>query len=241
MPELRELKKKPDQAPSPQKNNKLMIGLLSLLLLALIFVFLRERQEVPGDLVNSGMSTPTRGGSDEGTEDPASLDKAEEEADSGDALDAGKETASGEGPSGGQIRIGEEPEAPAPESSGQEEKIIPIPKEELAFFEPLAEQRQEPVPPPPSPSPPRNQLTHRASSAPKILYTIQLGAFKNKKGADALAIRLRKGGYEAYLLAEKGQLYKVRVGEFQSRAAARAVADRIRKTEHLDGFVTRDD
>ena len=147
-----------------------------------------------------------------------------------------EEESADEVPRGGKIRIGSEEEKTELTPPAQDEKIIPIPKEELAFFESLKDQQQEAPPSQDKQTPPAS-----ASSKPKTIYTIQLGAFKNKKGADTLAIRLRKGGYDAYLLAERGQLYKVRVGEYRSREAAKKVADQIRKSERLDSFITRDE
>jgi len=231
MPELRELKKKDAPSPSRNKSKKLLIGLLSLLVLVLLFVFFREKTEVRDDIADSGISPLSSEEfgeiiADRPLSSPA--DQVSGESSESENLD---ETP----PAGGEIRIGESPEE-AQNPPVQEEKIVPIPKEELAFFEPLRKQQQEsplrkPVKPPPE----------KTSSETEVLYTIQLGAFKNKKGADALAIRLRKGGYEAYLLAENGQLYKVRVGEFPSKSAAKKVASQIRKTERLDAFITLDD
>lgn len=222
MPELRELKKKEDPPGPHNKPNKLLVGLLSLLVFALLFVFFRGKKDVPIDSEAPVINAPS---SEEFDPTSSELPLEPFEGDNADKA-----------PTGGKIRIDSEDEGPEQTPLAQEEKIVPIPKEELAFFEPLKDQQEETAPSEP-------KRTPQATLSPKseVIYTIQLGAFKHKKGADALALRLRKGGYEAYLLTERGQLYKVRVGEYRSREAAKKVADQIRKSERLDSFITRDE
>lgn len=86
------------------------------------------------------------------------------------------------------------------------------------------------------------EITTRSNPAKQEdhLYAIQLGAFKEKTGAEVMADRLRKGGFDSYVLTEKGQLFRVRVGDFKSRGEAKKVASRIRKAEKLDSFITVD-
>ena len=55
-------------------------------------------------------------------------------------------------------------------------------------------------------------------------FAVQLAAFADDKGANALAGRLKKSGYAAYtepLKTSKGTLWRVRVGPYPSREAAR--------------------
>ena len=70
-------------------------------------------------------------------------------------------------------------------------------------------------------------------------YAVQLAAFADDKGANALAGRLKKSGYPAYTEAFKtsrGTLWRVRVGPYASRDAAGGVRDRL-KAEGQNGIV----
>ena len=68
---------------------------------------------------------------------------------------------------------------------------------------------------------------------------MQLAAFSDDKGANALAGRLKRAGYTAYtepVKSAKGTLYRVRVGPYASKDAATAARDRL-KGEGQDGIV----
>ena len=70
-------------------------------------------------------------------------------------------------------------------------------------------------------------------------FSVQLAAFSDDKGANALANKLKKAGYAAYtepLETSKGTLWRVRVGPFPSREAAAAGRDRL-KGEGYSGIV----
>jgi DedD protein len=70
-------------------------------------------------------------------------------------------------------------------------------------------------------------------------YAVQLAAFSDDKGANALAGRLRRAGYSAYtepLKTSKGTLWRVRVGPYGSRESATAARDRL-KAEGQNGIV----
>ena len=70
-------------------------------------------------------------------------------------------------------------------------------------------------------------------------FAVQLAAFADDKGANALAGRLKKSGYTAYtepLKTSKGTLWRVRVGPYSSREAALAARDKL-KTEGQSGIV----
>jgi len=70
-------------------------------------------------------------------------------------------------------------------------------------------------------------------------FAVQLAAFADDKGANALAGRLKRAGYAAYtepLKTSKGTLWRVRVGPYASREAATAARDRL-KTEGQSGIV----
>ena len=70
-------------------------------------------------------------------------------------------------------------------------------------------------------------------------FAVQLAAFADDKGANALAGRLKKAGYTAYtepLKTSKGTLWRVRVGPYSSREAAVAARDKL-KAEGQSGIV----
>ncbi|MBI3378468.1 MAG: SPOR domain-containing protein [Nitrospirae bacterium] len=74
-----------------------------------------------------------------------------------------------------------------------------------------------------------------------IKYTVQAGAFKNLKEAEALKHKLEAKGYKAYIKkyakSKNPKLYKVRTGEFAAREEAAALALKL-KNEGLKAFVT---
>jgi DedD protein len=70
-------------------------------------------------------------------------------------------------------------------------------------------------------------------------YSVQLAAFADDKGANALANKLKKAAYPAYtepLTTSKGTLWRVRVGPYPSRESAIDVRDKL-KSEGYSGIV----
>ena len=69
---------------------------------------------------------------------------------------------------------------------------------------------------------------------------MQLAAFSDDKGANALAGRLKRAGYTAYTEPVKNAkgvtLYRVRVGPYASKDAATAAREKL-KGEGQDGIV----
>ena len=83
------------------------------------------------------------------------------------------------------------------------------------------------------------KATPAAGPVPHDGFAVQLAAFADDKGANALAGRLKKSGYTAYtepLKTSKGTLWRVRVGPYPSREAAIAARDKL-KTEGQSGIV----
>ena len=64
-----------------------------------------------------------------------------------------------------------------------------------------------------------------AKVAEELPYTLQVGSFSRRDGADELAARLNRGGHEAYTmevdLGAKGVWWRVRVGHYPTAQAAR--------------------
>jgi cell division septation protein DedD len=75
-----------------------------------------------------------------------------------------------------------------------------------------------------------------ADAATKVEgFVVQLGAFTDVYGANALANRLKKAGYPAFtepIETNRGKLWRVRVGGYPSRAAAVEARDRLKANGH---------
>ena len=96
-----------------------------------------------------------------------------------------------------------------------------------------------PAPPQVAAPSPKSAPGVEASAPPHDGFAVQLAAFADDKGANALAGRLKKSGYAAYtepLKTSKGTLWRVRVGPYPSREAAVAARDKL-KTEGQSGIV----
>jgi DedD protein len=93
---------------------------------------------------------------------------------------------------------------------------------------------------PKSPAPAKPESPSPASlEAPRDGFAVQLAAFSDDKGANALANRLKNAGYPAYtepFTTRRGTLWRVRVGPYPSRDAAGGVRDKL-KSEGQNGIV----
>ena len=92
-----------------------------------------------------------------------------------------------------------------------------------------------------TPSTPPSAPATAAPSAPSAsgTFAVQLAAFSDDKGANALAGRLKRAGYTAYtepLKTSKGTLWRVRVGPSPTREAANVARDKL-KSEGQSGIV----
>ncbi|MEW5747059.1 MAG: SPOR domain-containing protein [Nitrospirota bacterium] len=101
---------------------------------------------------------------------------------------------------------------------------------------------QTPARPQDADNPQKAQKTRKVqkAAAPKKQYTIQVGAFPNRTGAEQLQQRLKESGYKAYIVdADKGSdYYKVRVGAFKGKKEAERVAAMLRKKTAMQNFIT---
>lgn len=81
----------------------------------------------------------------------------------------------------------------------------------------------------------------KSDNSRRKLYTVQVGAMKDRSIADAMASNLKKLGYSAYIVSSessgKGILHKVRIGTFPSREDAHKEALKIKKNEKLPATV----
>jgi DedD protein len=81
------------------------------------------------------------------------------------------------------------------------------------------------------PAPPAKVEAPKASAPAAQGYVVQLAAFADDKGANALAGRLKRGGYAAYvepLQTSRGTLWRVRVGGYATRAEADAASEKLK-------------
>lgn len=97
---------------------------------------------------------------------------------------------------------------------------------------------------PPAPGKTANGGSAGAISGPphSVPYTIQVGAYKNRRQADDSRQRLASAGLDAYVVTLSAQdgiaRYRVRVGTYRSREEAVSAAERLRAQRSLTTFVT---
>lgn len=75
------------------------------------------------------------------------------------------------------------------------------------------------------------KTTLAKSGSAEGAFVVQLAAFSDDKGANALASKLKRNGYPAYTEAvqtSRGTLYRVRVGGYASREAAGDARNRLK-------------
>jgi cell division septation protein DedD len=91
-----------------------------------------------------------------------------------------------------------------------------------------------PTPTPPTPAPATPRPAGATSALPKALassatgFAIQVGAFKDRDGADTVVKSLKGRGFPAYTVPPAGGgLFTVRVGVYRDRVDAETVQDRL--------------
>ena len=70
----------------------------------------------------------------------------------------------------------------------------------------------------------------------KTIYRVQTGAFTKKANATALAEKLKKAGFDTYIV-QSGNYYKVQVGAYSVKANADAMAKKL-KAAGFDTYIT---
>jgi D-alanyl-D-alanine carboxypeptidase (penicillin-binding protein 5/6) len=111
-----------------------------------------------------------------------------------------------------------------------------------------------PVPTPgPERRPPERKLSEPKIREPKAVepkegspsaYTVQVGAFREKRTAEMLRQRLRQRGYSAYVTTigtRRAKFYRVRLGEFDSQGEARRFVGRLKHQMGLEAVVAASD
>lgn len=76
----------------------------------------------------------------------------------------------------------------------------------------------------------------KAQTNSSILYRVQVGAFRYKKGANELAATLRAAGFGTYIVIVGG-LYKVQVGAYENKSYAQALRQKLERAG-FDAFIT---
>jgi DedD protein len=158
-------------------------------------------------------------------------------------------------PAAGETKSVKDSPAPPRKSLGEaEQKVLGAPagpagnagsaqasKPALAVSTPPAAPKTTPAPPPKSaPATPASAAT-KGDTPPDLsgAFSVQLAAFADDKGANALSNKLKKAGYPAYtepLVTSKGTLWRVRVGPFPTRDAATSSRDKL-KGDGYSGIV----
>ena len=138
--------------------------------------------------------------------------------------------------------------APKPEAKPVAIKIPPATPSTQPPPAPPVAAKPAPAPPPaqsvslpPAPGKAQDSKTTNAPG-PSAPYTIQVGAYKNRRQADDSRQQLVSAGLDAYVVTlaaqEGGARYRVRVGTYRSREEAASAAERLRTQRSLTTFVT---
>ncbi len=90
--------------------------------------------------------------------------------------------------------------------------------------------------------PPHSNNASASAPAAPVPYTIQVGAYKNRRQADDSRQQLASAGLDAYVVTLAAQdgvaRYRVRVGTYRTREEAASAAERLRAQRSLTTFVT---
>lgn len=96
--------------------------------------------------------------------------------------------------------------------------------------------------PAPSPAP---ALTAKTEPKPagRVIYSVQIGAFKDERNAEVLAKQYKEKGYEAFVHSiprDREMLHRVLIGKFEDRKEAWKLAGEIGDKENVKAIVTGD-
>jgi DedD protein len=128
--------------------------------------------------------------------------------------------------------------APPPPARAAEPAAPAKPPRAEAAPEPKSEPKSKPESRAPSRTEP-----NRIQKAQEKGWSVQVGAFEKKSGAEKLAARLRLRGYPVFIRrTEVGSksLYRVKVGPVDSRAEALSLKKRLERSERLSSLVQRE-
>ncbi|MBI5848125.1 MAG: SPOR domain-containing protein [Nitrospirae bacterium] len=87
-----------------------------------------------------------------------------------------------------------------------------------------------------------HKIEAAALESKSVLYTVQIGAFKNSAEAKHLKTKFDKKGYKSFISAGKNKngqkIFKVKTGEFSEKKEAELLALKLKKAEGLQTYVT---
>lgn len=112
------------------------------------------------------------------------------------------------------------------------------PKESVA----AAPAKETPAAEAQKPAPPQKPAPNDPAKSPPVkpgTFSVQLAAFADDKGANALANRLKKAGHPAYTepySTSRGTLWRVRVGPYSTREAAESARTKL-KADGQNGII----
>lgn len=75
-----------------------------------------------------------------------------------------------------------------------------------------------------------------APATPKVLYRVQVGAYRVKSNADAQLKKVKAAGFDTYVV-QVGNLYKIQVGAYAVKANAEAMLKKI-KAKGFSAYIT---
>ncbi|MEK6682202.1 MAG: SPOR domain-containing protein [Nitrospirota bacterium] len=88
----------------------------------------------------------------------------------------------------------------------------------------------------------KKEKARESIAAKEKRYTLQIAAFKEKDTAEELAGRLKKKGYDSYIvpvtISQKGVWFRVRVGRFETRPDAQSLQSKLKGKEGFNSFIT---
>ncbi len=151
----------------------------------------------------------------------------------------------------------EKPGKPAAKTA---DKPAPQPSAEKAAEKPPGATAEKPKPADKEPAPekpggkttpaPKTTPAGKPAASPKPtaaaakpaagVFTIQVGAFKDKETAESVVGRLKKKGFSAFVVPPEGDgLFNVRVGSYTARTDAERVQAKLRDEEKFKPFIVK--
>lgn len=125
------------------------------------------------------------------------------------------------------------PPVPASTPAPRLSPPAPAPTREKTSSTPAARPKATPKPTPKAASVAKGKPT------PISRLTLQVGAFKDRKAAEAIVKRLKAKGYSAYLVPVSEGLFNVRVGSFTEREDAERVLAKLETQEKFKPFIVK--
>jgi cell division septation protein DedD len=126
------------------------------------------------------------------------------------------------------------------ESSALRPATKPDEDPKLAFYEKLANKKEEAKKESPTTAiPEREPIEPKTAGA---LYTVQVASLENEERASDMTSQLIRKGYPAYFymaVVDGKGLYRVRCGRFQTREAAERYVEKLSREAGIRGFISR--